>query len=347
MLKEYIQGVRSLSIIGMCKNAGKTTVLNKLIAELNESSVRLGLTSIGRDGESTDLVTRTAKPGIYVYEGTLVATAVDMFRLSDITREIIYSTGWPTPMGEVAVVRARSDGSVQLAGPSMTAQLSTLVDVFSSFGADMTIIDGALSRKTLCAPTVSEATILCTGASYSRDINVVIEDTAFSTALLTLPRQESFSEAELDMPISGKIRFKRADGTVEQMKDGLTLAEAPQPRICGRKKRVYHRRGNGRNNKARAHGRGKAEGLRAERGGRQQAAAQSRFIRKAAHSRRAHWRKAAGKAGGNNGKPRFRIRVPHGPEAAARQHARCGKRAGSERGKQGRGLIKGDNYPWQ
>ena len=151
MLKEYIQGVRSLSIIGMCKNAGKTTVLNKLIAELNESRVRLGLTSIGRDGESTDLVTRTAKPGIYVYEGTLVATAVDMFRLSDITREIIYSTGWPTPMGEVAVVRARSDGSVQLAGPSMTAQLSALVDVFSSFGADMTIIDGALSRKTLCA----------------------------------------------------------------------------------------------------------------------------------------------------------------------------------------------------
>lgn len=62
MLKEYIQSVRSLSIIGMCKNAGKTTVLNKLIAELNESRVRLGLTSIGRDGESTDLVTRTAKP---------------------------------------------------------------------------------------------------------------------------------------------------------------------------------------------------------------------------------------------------------------------------------------------
>ena len=27
MLKEYIQGVRSLSIIGMCKNAGKTLSL--------------------------------------------------------------------------------------------------------------------------------------------------------------------------------------------------------------------------------------------------------------------------------------------------------------------------------
>lgn len=226
MLKEYIQGVRSLSIIGMCKNAGKTTVLNKLIAELNDSGVRLGLTSIGRDGESVDLVTSTAKPGIYVYENTLVATAVDMFRLSDITREIIYSTGWPTPMGEVAVVRARSDGNVQLAGPSMTAQLSALVEIFDSFGAQMTIIDGALSRKTLCAPTVSEATILCTGASYSKDLNTVIEDTAFSTALLTLPKQDSFTEEELDLPMAGKIRFKRADGTVEPMKDDVTLAQA-------------------------------------------------------------------------------------------------------------------------
>ena len=34
MLREYIQNVHSLSIIGMCKNAGKTTVLNRLIAEL-------------------------------------------------------------------------------------------------------------------------------------------------------------------------------------------------------------------------------------------------------------------------------------------------------------------------
>lgn len=239
MLKEYIQGVRSLSIIGMCKNAGKTTVLNKLIAELNADGVKLGLTSIGRDGESVDLVTRTAKPGIYVYENTLVATAVDMFRLSDITREIVYSTGWPTPMGEVAVVRARSDGSVQLAGPSMTAQLSALVDVFSSFGAELTIIDGALSRKTLCAPTVSEATILCTGASYSRDINAVIEDTAFSSALLTLPKQSSFSEAELDAPLGCKVRFKRGDGPLEALSDDISLADALRSREYAGMASVY------------------------------------------------------------------------------------------------------------
>ena len=348
MLKEYIQGVRSLSIIGMCKNAGKTTVLNKLIAELNESRVRLGLTRIGRDGESTDLVTRTAKPGIYVYEGTLVATAVDMFRLSDITREIIYSTGWPTPMGEVAVVRARSDGNVQLAGPSMTAQLSALVDVFSSFGADMTIIDGALSRKTLCAPTVSEATILCTGASYSRDINVVIEDTAFSTALLTLPRQESFSEAELDMPISGKIRFKRADGTVEPMKDGLTLAEALRSREYADVKSAYITGAvTDATIKPVLMGGAKLKGfeLSAEDGSKLLLSYDS-YEKLLIRGVRIGVRRPV-KLAAITVNPRFRIRVPHGPEAAARQHARRCKRAGSERGKQGRGLIKGDYYKWQ
>ena len=38
MLKEYIQGVRSLSIIGMCKNAGKTTVRSISFSRARESN---------------------------------------------------------------------------------------------------------------------------------------------------------------------------------------------------------------------------------------------------------------------------------------------------------------------
>ncbi len=226
VLKEYIEGYGSLSIIGMCKNAGKTTVLNRIIEELRESGRRLALTSIGRDGESVDVVTRTAKPGIYVYEGTLIATAEDMFRLCDITKEILFATGWPTPLGEVAVVRALSDGAVQLAGPSMTVQLSGLVKLFASFGADITVIDGAISRKTLCAPAVSEATVLCTGASYSRDINEVVEDTAFAAALLTLPRQTLWSEEELLEERAPKVRLMLEDGQKTPLPAGMTLGEA-------------------------------------------------------------------------------------------------------------------------
>ena len=92
-IRELIAPYTSVSIIGMCKNAGKTTVLNELIRELSAAGCVLGLTSIGRDGESKDLVTGTHKPGIYVREGTLVATASDLIlHHCDVTREVLTNT---------------------------------------------------------------------------------------------------------------------------------------------------------------------------------------------------------------------------------------------------------------
>ncbi len=187
-LTRLISPYKSISIIGMCKNAGKTTVLNRLIQESASNGRTLALTSIGRDGEDKDLVTGTKKPGIHVASGTLVATASELvLRHCDVTREILDTTGISTPMGEVVVLRAKSDGAVQLAGPSMTGQLARLRELFFRLGADQVLIDGALSRKTLCSRAVTEATILCTGASYGRQLDTVVEDTAFQCQLLSLP----------------------------------------------------------------------------------------------------------------------------------------------------------------
>lgn len=187
-LLELIEPYRSVSIIGMCKNAGKTTVLNAIIRHYSGNHHTLALTSIGRDGESKDLVTGTEKPGIFVPEGTLIATASALIpRHCDVTREILDTTGISTPMGDVVIFRALSDGAVQLAGPSMTSQLARLRDEFFRWGSDKVLIDGALSRKTLCSRNVTEATILCTGASYHKNMDTVIDDTAFQCQLLTLP----------------------------------------------------------------------------------------------------------------------------------------------------------------
>ena len=165
-----------MSIVGMCKNAGKTTMLNWLLTS-DHLRGTLGLTSIGRDGESTDVVTGTEKPGIFVKEGTLIATAKDMLRLGDVTKEILMTTGIPTPLGEVVILRARSAGYVQLAGPSITTQLKSVSQSFFELGADRSIIDGALGRKSLGARAVAEGVILCTGASYHMSMEKVIADT--------------------------------------------------------------------------------------------------------------------------------------------------------------------------
>ena len=187
-LRELVSPYESVSFIGMCKNAGKTTTFNQLIGELKAGGISFAATSVGRDGESTDLVTNTVKPGIFVYKGTLVATAAELLKYCDITKEILCTTGIYTPMGEIVELRALSDGFVQLAGPSMTSQLAQVSADFRALGVEKILIDGALGRKSLCTRKVSESTILCTGASYHKDIRQVVRDTAFICELLKLPQ---------------------------------------------------------------------------------------------------------------------------------------------------------------
>ena len=189
-LEKSLREVKTMSIVGMCKNAGKTTVLNWLLHNSRRDRI-LGLTSIGRDGESSDVVTGTFKPSIFVPKGTLFATAKDMLRLGDVTQEILMTTGIPTPLGEVIIVRARSDGDVQLAGPSITSQLKDVSRWFFELGADQSIIDGALGRKSLGARAVAEGVILCTGASYNMDMNQVVEDTANIYRVMNLPKADT------------------------------------------------------------------------------------------------------------------------------------------------------------
>ena len=193
-LIQQLQSVRSMSIVGMCKNAGKTTMLNWLLAHSGRGRV-LGLTSIGRDGESTDVVTGTEKPSIFVPAGTLIATAKDMLWPGDVTKEILVSTGIPTPLGEVIIMRARSDGYVQLAGPSITTQLKSVSQTFFDLGAEQSIIDGALGRKSLGARQVAEGIVLCTGASYHMRMEKVIADTVSIYRIMNLPKAQTVPAA--------------------------------------------------------------------------------------------------------------------------------------------------------
>ena len=193
-LIQQLQSVRSMSIVGMCKNAGKTTMLNWLLAHSGRGRV-LGLTSIGRDGESTDVVTGTEKPSIFVPAGTLIATAKDMLWLGDVTKEILVSTGIPTPLGEVIIMRACSDGYVQLAGPSITTQLKSVSQTFFDLGAEQSIIDGALGRKSLGARQVAEGIVLCTGASYHMRMEKVIADTVSIYRIMNLPKAQTVPAA--------------------------------------------------------------------------------------------------------------------------------------------------------
>jgi hypothetical protein len=206
---DMIKNYDSVSIIGMNKNVGKTTTLNHILKEAR-GRISLGLTSIGRDGEDIDLVTATHKPKIYVERGTIIATAKQCLFNSDITREILKTTGFNTPMGEIIICRALSDGYVELGGPSVNSYMNVICDELKSFGSVLIIVDGALSRKTLASPSVTSATILSTGAALSRSMVKVIEETSHTVKLLTLQNEGDRSVLKL----AGEILRRGAIGII-------------------------------------------------------------------------------------------------------------------------------------
>jgi hypothetical protein len=181
---EKILKYKSLSIIGNYKNVGKTTTLNYIIKQISKYNITLGLTSIGVDGESQDIVTKTKKPRIYVNRGSIIATAKSCVLNSDITKEILEVTNINTPLGFVIIFRALSDGYVELAGPSINNQIKYICERLKLYGANLSIVDGALSRKTLGSPSITDATIFCSGAILNRDIKKAVEQIAYEANVL-------------------------------------------------------------------------------------------------------------------------------------------------------------------
>ena len=106
------------------------------------------------------------------------------------------TTGINTPLGEVIVLRARSGGYVQLAGPSINSQMTQICDVMHGFGADRVIVDGAFARKTTASPAVTETAILCTGAALNRNMNLVIDETRHVHDLL---KSEKISDELMEL----------------------------------------------------------------------------------------------------------------------------------------------------
>lgn len=220
-----IQSYTSVSIVGMAKNVGKTTTLNALIHGLRQKCT-LGLTSIGRDGESVDVVTATPKPRIYIKQGTIIATAEKCFLNSDITKEILHNTGISTPLGNVLIVRALSDGNVELAGPSQAKLLAQVNQTLLKFQVDKVLIDGAINRRSFASPMITQCTILATGASVSKDIQKVVEQTAHSLRLLTWEPELSEIIIQKSSQIS-HVGIISSDNVVKDLRISTAIGSVP------------------------------------------------------------------------------------------------------------------------
>ncbi len=170
---EDVLTYKSLSIVGLEKNTGKTETLNYILSRLKNMDKRVALTSIGIDGESRDIVTDTQKPEIRIYQGMIFISAEKHYLQRRITSEILEVSNIHTSLGRLVIAKAISSDKVLLSGPADTQNLRTLIASMAKYDIDLTMVDGALSRLSLASPAVTEGMILTTGAAYSANIPVL------------------------------------------------------------------------------------------------------------------------------------------------------------------------------
>ena len=184
-LIENLMRVKSCSLVGLAKNTGKTVTLNYLLRHL-PSDVRVGVTSIGLDGESRDQVVGTEKPEITLRAGSVFATTEKHYRERRLVAELMDVSDIPTALGRLVTARTLIEGKVIIAGPGSTEQLKRWMRTVEK-EVDLILVDGALSRMSLASPTVSEGMILATGAAYSANIDTLVRKTAYVVHLINLP----------------------------------------------------------------------------------------------------------------------------------------------------------------
>jgi len=200
LLSELTASSRRLALVGLAKNTGKTVALAALLGELQAQGRRVGVTSVGRDGEERDVIDfRIEKPRIELSGGSLVATTDVLLRASGLPHELLEETGVRTPLGRVLIARLRGPGAVEVAGPSAAEDVRAVSDAMLAHGAEQVLIDGAIDRRAASSPDVADGLLMSTGAVLDREIEEVVRQTVEAVELVRLPLAEDGCEA-LDLP---------------------------------------------------------------------------------------------------------------------------------------------------
>lgn len=179
---------KTISIIGLAKNVGKTTTLNYLLerAKLN-TDIKIGISSTGWDGETYDSITGKAKPKIILHEGTFAATTEECLTRSSSNYKVIETTLLPTSLGKVVIIEVTGTGRFEIAGPSTLSELAEIKNKLLLLGANLVLFDGAINRKASSSKFISDRIIISSGMNAGYNIEEVKINTNVILSLYSLP----------------------------------------------------------------------------------------------------------------------------------------------------------------
>lgn len=215
-IKELLK-YKSISMIGLEKNVGKTESMNYILKELVKIGIKVGVTSIGIDGESIDGVTNTVKPEIKIYKNMIFATSEKFYREKKVQCEVLDVGIKSSSLGRVVVGKARGEGKIILAGPSNGLWIKEIIGNILEKGMEIVIVDGALSRMSIGSPIITEAVVLSTGAAVSLNINEIVKKTKHIINLINIKSIDKEKKEKLKILENGIYKIVWEENIIEKL----------------------------------------------------------------------------------------------------------------------------------
>lgn len=178
----------NLAIVGLAKNVGKTTSLHWVMDEASSLNKRLGLVSIGVDGEQQDVWDYHQKPAIFMQKGMWAVSAKAALQDSHARFRIHDELKASSPLGPVYLIECTHAGTVKLAGTHMMVDIQRAKHRFKQAGIELTLIDGAYDRLAAAAEDIAQHFILCTGAALDARLEIAMKKTEEIITRWQLPR---------------------------------------------------------------------------------------------------------------------------------------------------------------
>jgi len=152
------------AIAGICKNSGKTSLLNSLLAQIKHKQI--GVLTTGRDGEGKDVLFGNPKPAVRILRDMLFTSTPDAVEKQRSAVEILSKLPYHAANNQLLLLKALRDIETEITGPASAADQITIAAMMRRMGADLVFIDGSLDRKSIVLNPKVTGVFIVVGSSY-------------------------------------------------------------------------------------------------------------------------------------------------------------------------------------
>lgn len=167
------EGIKTVALVGICKNAGKTTLLNHLLASWPR--FRYGVFSTGIDGEESDSVFKHPKPAVSLIPGTVFCCDTPTLESLGGRVTILEQLACSPVLRSLWLAETSDAARTRITGPAALLDQVFTLGRMMEYGVQKVLIDGSLDRKSIALSDAVDAVAVVIGASFGSVSNISAE----------------------------------------------------------------------------------------------------------------------------------------------------------------------------